>query len=511
MSTIAAIPSLGFGGYILPEGQTFEEMQLCTKVQKVFFACLFSALAGLFSPSSLAISLAFSVLAIKSILETVGTFYRARPTQSLIPQEAQALLPPLATISNKLCSGFATRDGIESHEWKLKLIRAAKQNLFLSGCYCGGRAFDEALDLIRERMHLFPNLKSSILCSDIFPTEENRRRLKEMKEEFGHRFNCLITPEIHPFLSPTTDSLTLSTHHTKALVIDYGTSFVVGGSGMVSTWTEQKGDKPAAQMESHGFVYDHLLTMKAFRDMDFVFQSPEPNGIGTRLYAEMAKLFERFRYQEPRPIQEWQAAPMEPIEMPRQIHNLNLACYTSGPEQTSPEFLEEIIHQISEAKESIFIGHMYFHPPQKMLKALIDASNRGVKISLITNQQGDQSPGTHFGYAELSRYYAQSLFEGKEKPNVDVYEYNVPYTTYHKKVIVIDRKTTLLGSSNIGSKSLGGSDYEINFKVESAEFGESVVQNLEQDKPFCTKGLSPHISLKTRILSTAQSLITPFL
>lgn len=509
---------LGFASYPLPNGQSFDAMQLSVKVQKIVFA-IFYAASALFAtaiiPSSLPIGLGatvlFCALAARSVLAIVGAFYRAPPMQDLIPKELEAALSPLAALSDKPCKGFATRDGIESHEWKLKLIQAAKQTIFLSGCYCGGRAFDEALDLMMERMRLLPLLRISILCSDVFPTEENKSRLKAMENEFGDRLLCVMTPEIHPYLSPTTDEVFLTTHHTKALVIDYGAAFVVGGSGMVSPWTEQQGKETPTQVESHGIFYDYLLKIKAFKDMDFVFQSPEKNGLGARLYAEMIKLFERFRNRGSSQPLQLLYAPLEPIEMPRQIVDLKLACYTAGPEQPCPQFLTEIIHQVQNAEESIWIGHMYFHPPPKLLQALIDAANRGVKITLLTVQESDQSPGTHSAYAELSRYYAQSLFEGREKPNVEIYEYSVPFTTYHKKAMVFDRNTTLLGSSNIGDKSLGGCDYEIDFKVESAEFAESVIQIIESDKQFSVRNISPHISIRTKIYSTVQSLFTQFL
>ena len=399
---------------------------------------------------------------------------------------------------------------MESHEWKLNLIRAAKHTIFLSGCYCGGKAFDEALDLIRERMRTHPNLKTSILSSNMFITDANSERIKEMEREFGTRFSCLVTLEVFPYLSPATDSEMLCTQHTKALVIDYGAAFMVGGSGLLTPWSEQKGEIAPTQIESHGIFYDHLLTMKAYRDMDFVFQAPELNGIGTRLHVEMTKLFERFRFQEQEVLFTAWPARVEPIEMPHQIGNLHLACYTSGPEQGDTPFLDELIERVEKAEQTIKICHMYFHPPKRLLDALITASNRGVQITLLTNKLWEESPGCHATYAELSRYNAKSLFEGREKPNIGYYEYSVPYTTFHKKVIVIDGKTTLLGSSNIGKKSLE-SDYEINFKVESEEFAAALNESIELDKQYCEKDTSPHISLKTRIFSSIQTLFVPFL
>lgn len=516
MSAITTTSPLGFGSYTLQEGETFPGIQVSAKVHKIFFTLFYSSLSALslaIIPVSWPIGLTalagFSYMAIRSLVGAIGAFYRSAPLQTLFPHAIESSLPALGAVSNSPCSGFATRDGVESHEWKLNLIRAAKHSIFLSGCYCGGKAFDEALDLIRERMRFHPNLKTSILSSNMFITDANSERIKEMEREFGARFSCLITLEVFPYLSPA-DTEMLSTQHTKALVIDYGAAFMVGGSGLLTPWSEQKGETAPTQIEPHGIFYDHLLTMKAFRDMDFVFQAPELNGIGTRLYVEMTKLFERFRFRDSEdPFTDWPAR-IEPIEMPRQIANLHLACYASGPEQTGTPFLDEMVEQVEKAEQSIKICHMYFHPPKRLLDALINASNRGVQITLLTNKLWEESPGCHATHAELTRYNAKSLFEGREKPNIGYYEYAVPYTTYHKKLIVIDGKTTLLGSANIGKKSLE-SDYEINFKVESEEFAAALTQSIELDKQYCEKDTSPHISLKTRIFSSLQTLFVPFL
>jgi hypothetical protein len=517
MSVIAPT-ALGFGGYPLLGEQTFPQMQVCAKVQKIFLSIFFSALTAIsiaIIPASLPIGVAalvgFSYLAVRSILAAVGAFYRAKPMQNFFPNEVEASLPPLNTVSERPCSGFATRDSVESHEWKLNLIRAAKHTIFLSGCYCGGIAFDEALDLIRDQMRTHPNLKTSILSSNMFITSENEQRMREMEAEFGSRFKCIVTLEVFPYLSPATGSEQLCTQHTKALVIDYGAAFLLGGSGMITPWSKQRGEEVPTQIEKHGIFYDHILTLKAYRDMDFVFQSPELNGIGTRIHVEMTKLFERFRFTDPEPPFTGWPERVDPIAFPRQIDNLKLACYTSGPEQGDTAFLDELIRQVENAESSIWIGHMYFHPPARLLKALIDASNRGVHITLVTNKLEHQSPGCHWTHAELTRYYAKALFEGRRKPNIEHYEFNIPYTSYHKKVVVIDEKTTLLGSTNIGKKSLEACDYEINVKVNSPAFAAASIQSLEQDKEYCMQNVSRSISLETRVLSTIQSLFVPFL
>jgi HKD family nuclease len=498
----------GFGSYDLPEGQSFEEMQTSAKAHAIFFVVLYGSLTALscvLIPVSIPLGLmgasVFSYQTIKSILKTVGIYYRSPPMQMCISQEVQKALPAIGEQAKESFVGLVTKNGVESHEWKLNLIRNAKQNILLSGCYCGGDAFDEVLELIEEKMVLNKTLTANLLSSDLFITDKNKTKIDLLQEKFPDRFACLITPEMFLYLSPITGELSTCTNHTKALITDYGTSFMLGGSGIVSPWSKQEGASNPIQVESHGIFYDYFLTIKSYRDMDFVFQGPQ-NSIGTKLYVEMMKLFHRFLYKAPKELELPLQETLPPFPLPTSLDKLKIACYVSGPETPSEAFLDDLVTKINQATKTIHIDHMYFIPPEKLLKALLDAANRGVKITLLTNQMAANSPGCHYGYAELSRFYVQSLFQAKQKP--DCYYFAVPSTTLHKKVIVIDEKTSFVGSSNIGPNSLLSFHYEINLQIDSEEFADSLLNCIEEDKKLSQKEEELRISLTTRIYSSLQ-------
>lgn len=488
---MCAIPAVhGFGVYALPQGKTFEQVQLIAKVQKIALAILFSIATYLLFPSILALIPAF--FAVKSILGAIGISYRAPPISSISRSE-------LGKVHAPPCNGFVTKDGTESHTWRLNLIRAAKQNIFISGCYCGGKTFDETLDVIQRQMQRVPALQVTILSSDMFITAENTKNLQTMAREFGNRFSYEITPEVTPYTSMAGE-LSFRTNHTKTLIIDAGAAFMTGGSGLVTPWAEQKGETEPKQVESHGVCYDHLFKMRAFRDMDFVFQSTA-DGVGPLIHKEMRSLYDQLRYPKPKLVS---SDLFSPTQLALPLSGLKMAAYTSGPDNQDASFLNEIIAQINSAKTSILIAHMYFHPTPEMQTALKAALKRGVAITLLTNQSHAKSPTTHLSYAELSRFYAKNL------PGLQLYEFTVPYTTLHKKVLLFDQKTALLGTSNIGHNSLKGSHYELNVKVESEEFATSIAKIIENDKLLCKKN-EANLSLKTKVLSSLSSLFTPFL
>ncbi len=530
-TTLVPTVVAGFGDYDLPEGKTFAQMQTAAKSQRIFFAIMMGILA-IAAVSLINVSVPFSVVSssactfvmVKMILDAFGVGNRAPPMNYLFPAEKLALMPGLTELTEIPCSGFPTINGPDSQSWKEELIKAARKSIVMSGCYCGGRTFDTTLDLMAERMALLPELKIEIIASSQMITSENLARIARIGERFPNQFNCLITDEVFPYVSPTTNTLTLSTNHTKAMVIDYGTYFMLGGSGIVSSWAEQDGTTLPTNVEIKpgcmNKLFDAVFKMRAYRDMDFVFRS-EINGAGTRLHVEMTKLIERMRYRDTSevriPDSDWALeapAPCERFDLMAPAQDLKVACYATGPEQADNSFLEEMITQIDGAQDTIVINNLYFHPNQRLLDSLINASNRGVHITILTNTNGARSPGLHGLYTSRSRKHVSLLFQGIPKPNIELYEYEVDHSTLHKKVMIIDRKTTMLGSTNIGKKCLESHDYEINIKVESEEFAEQVSVSMEADKAICTRVPTEEackVSCMTAFASKAQSALGCFL
>ncbi len=528
---IDTIPNIslrpGFGEYPLSKGKTFAQMQTAAKLNRIALAVLLGVVA-ICSVAIAAVSITWAVssamvasfMMIKQIISTFGVANRAPPTNELFPAEKVALLPALGSACSIPCSGIPTKDGPDSLSWKEELIRSARKSIVLSGCYCGGRVFDSTLDLIKTQMETYPELTCSILSSDVYITEENQTRIMALKEQFDARFSCVVSPELFPYSSPVTGDFSISSNHTKVLVIDYGSYFMVGGTGLVSSFAEQKGVSEPENIEPKSSWFetavDSLFKMRAFRDMDFVFRS-EINGIGTKIYVEMSKLIERMRHLQVKemhvPNSDWPVAAERTCSrfenMETRQDDLRVSCYTSGPESEGNLFFEEMIAEIDAATTSIVIDHLYFQPPERLFDALVRASNRNVQITVLTNKNGSKSPGSHALYTERSRYYARSLFEGRPKANIELFEYDVPYTSLHKKLVVIDGKKCLLGSANMGKKSLENLDYEINLKIDSEGFAEEVIKSIEEDKEICIRVPDEEAyktSLMMDILAPIQSI-----
>jgi len=227
--------------------------------------------------------------------------------------------------------------------------------------------------------------------------------------------------------------------------------------------------------------------------MDFMVRSPDvEKGIGRTLHIELMSLCGKWEGGTPTaavtgPLDPKFAEACPSIE-PKETEapNADIAFFASGPDQSENKFHQEMIASIKSAGESITISHMYFHPSREILDALIEASNRGIAITILTNQSKENSPGTHRMFTELSKSYWKKLFQGQKKSNIKIYLFNVDHTTMHKKVVIIDQKRLLTGSSNLGIKSMASHiDYEFDLIIDEESTAQRTAIVLEKDKEHC--------------------------
>ncbi len=190
----------------------------------------------------------------------------------------------------------------------------------------------------------------------------------------------------------------------------------------------------------------------------------------------------------------------------------------SGPEQPNQtsEFRREILTQIEAAQEEIVINHMYFHPTDDVFEALINAANRGVRITIITcgvsqkvsNGQRLFAPRNKFNYVELLH-----LIESNRRENVEIYEYTQSYKGLHKKVMIFDKRYVLAGSSNLGYKSLvTTSDHEVNFLSLSPKFAKNCIEICDIDKKLSQKvDNNTQLSISDYLVAGMHSIAAPLI
>ncbi len=104
---------------------------------------------------------------------------------------------------------------------------------------------------------------------------------------------------------------------------------------------------------------------------------------------------------------------------------------------------------IDSAEREIKITTPYFLPTKKVGKALERAAKRGVDISIITKTEitGDNPQFDHLTSA------ANQISSNKYWKKLNLYDYVVPKTLLHSKLILVDGKLAVIGSVNLNRRS----------------------------------------------------------
>jgi len=137
-----------------------------------------------------------------------------------------------------------------------------------------------------------------------------------------------------------------------------------------------------------------------------------------------------------------------------------------------PAFFRRLM---SGARRSIELTMAYFAPTDGMIKALCDASRRGVRVRLMLPEWCD---------VHLLVVAARSFYDRLMDAGVEIYERRG--AILHAKSMVIDSRISILGSANLDYRSI---EYncEISAVVHSQEFGKQMSALFEHDVRFAQR------------------------
>jgi len=117
------------------------------------------------------------------------------------------------------------------------------------------------------------------------------------------------------------------------------------------------------------------------------------------------------------------------------------------------------------ARRRITIANPYVVPEETLLLALTSAAQRGVEVTLIVSEIGDQFLESH----AQGSYYEELL-----KAGVHIYRYQAP-VILHSKSISIDDDIAVIGSSNMDIRS-----FQLNLEVTLVCYDTQVVADLRK-------------------------------
>ena len=156
---------------------------------------------------------------------------------------------------------------------------------------------------------------------------------------------------------------------------------------------------------------------------------------------------------------------------------------------------EAYLAAIDAAKHEIIIANAYFLPGWRFRKALIEAAERGVKVTLLL-----QGRLEYFYMFASHAFYSQFLQYG-----IEIYEYRKSFM--HSKVAVIDGQWATVGSSNIDPFSLLLAR-EANVVVDDKKFAKELHDSLLQNIADGAQQVSQENWQKRHLLGRFASWIT---
>lgn len=231
--------------------------------------------------------------------------------------------------------------------------------------------------------------------------------------------------------------------HRKILIVDGATAFT-GGVNISNAFTKSP------------FIERGVQKLEArhdtWRDTHVRLDGPGAAGI--------QKLF----------LQMWQQLGGQPLPESRYLPavdrqgGLIARTIATLPGRKAYAILDAFVHAIRHARHSIHWTTAYFAPSPPLVKALVEAAQRGVKVDLIVPGYGE----TGLVYYAKRSYYTQLL-----KAGIRIYERRG--CMLHAKTAVIDGVWSTVGSANLDNRS-----FQLNEEANVVILGQEFARQLDQ-------------------------------
>lgn len=352
----------------------------------------------------------------------------------------------------------------ETLQWKLDLIKSAEKSIELSPNFGGGEPFQRILKAIQDRMAEKPDLKVHIIVSFDVLEKADKALLKDLKTQFGDRFSFLVTSKV----------MTLGAsqeNHVKLLLIDEK-YFVMGGSNIDPFMTSETPVPVDPKLPLGGL---------GFRDMDIIGEGVVAKTMRQQFFA----LYHKWELRSDKKAKDRFFAIEGETEDCVQFFNApgeiffrkQVSFFVGGAEHKNANpIVKAVADRIEMATKKVRIASFVLNFPEQM-RAALKAKKGPVKVIAYTTGANAKTAFWQkflyglFGVISLKNY---DLFS-------EVHKSDVQDQFYHRKVITIDNRITVIGSSNFGKKS-SELDDEVILCIEDDAITEAVIQSLKEDK-----------------------------
>lgn len=313
----------------------------------------------------------------------------------------------------------------------LQAIRAAKQTImFETYIYWSGDIGREFAAALSERARA--GVRVHVLLDWVGSSKMDDTQIDAMREAGVQilKYRPLRWYDIGRFNNRT---------HRKLLVVDGRVGFT-GGVGIADKWQGNAQD-PEHWRDSHFRIEGPAVAQMQAVAMDNWMQTTGKVLHGPDYFP-----------------------PLQPAgESPAQI-------FSSSPSGGSESMELMYLLAITAATKSIHLSNSYFVPDDLVIRALIDAVQRGVKVQIIV-------PGTNID-TETVRRASRGQWGELLKAGVEIFEYQP--TMFHCKVMIVDGLLVSVGSTNFDERSFRLND-EANLNVYDEAFARDQLAIFEKD------------------------------
>jgi len=147
----------------------------------------------------------------------------------------------------------------------------------------------------------------------------------------------------------------------------------------------------------------------------------------------------------------------------------NVIIVSGGPHHRSSYIRSAFLAAITSASESVLIVTPYFVPGPRIIRSLLRAVRRGVRVRILLSAKSD---------VPLMRLVGRSYYTALLKEGIEICE--LEREVLHAKVMLIDGERTVIGSANLDQRSFHR-NFEINAIIDNSSFGNQIDRMLEQD------------------------------
>jgi cardiolipin synthase len=153
----------------------------------------------------------------------------------------------------------------------------------------------------------------------------------------------------------------------------------------------------------------------------------------------------------------------------RSRRNDELSLIAGGPHQRRSAIRTAFRLAIASASTELLIANPYFLPGPVIVRSLLKAASRGVKIRLLLPARSD---------VPIVRLISRGSYAPLLEAGIEIFE--LERDLLHAKMMLIDGERTVLGSANLDQRSFHR-NFEINAIIRSRQFGNQIKKLFEED------------------------------